>query len=302
MCSRRIGMFLLTGLLLMAPVRAQYVAPYNMVVIVLDASLSFQQPSAEPGVEGRVPVVEALATNQRLFAATAGQERQRYDGDDRYAIVAADAASQVIWSGNRAGLAGLTGDALIEMLKIRKQFAHCTDYAMAMNAAAKVLKEHADATNRFVLTFGDLIHDPPTTSYRNCAGASGEPPAGIDWDTLGTASLGFYFVSTNFTLRPNQRWLTLLESRGLKPDFKDMAQTLSQPLELPPPPPAVYKPTKEQTAAAQQQWLSLRASAKTFAKWGAGLALAGVSLLIGLIVALRKKAASGQSRRSVNNG
>lgn len=140
------------------------------------------------------------------------------------------------------------------MLRARRQFAYCTDYESGMNVAGRVMRENADATSFYVLTFGDLIHEPPTTTYRKCAMPTGNPPEKIDWETLQHASLGFYVVSTDFKLRPNQRWPELLESHGIYADFKDMAQTMTQAVELPPPPRAVYRPSSEEIAAAEKRW------------------------------------------------
>jgi hypothetical protein len=292
----------LIGCTITVSAQAPYVAPYNQVIVVLDSSMSFQRPVADPGVKGRVPVVEALRVVQTLFSESSAQKRRRNTGDDRYVIVAADAASQVIWRGNRAMLASLTTDALLELLAARRQFAQCTDYEAALNAAAKALREHPDATNRYVLTFGDLVHEPATSSYRTCAAPSGEPPAGIDWDTLSAAALGFYFVSTDFQLKPNQHWLAFVEKRGLKADFKDMAQTMTQAVELPPLPPAIYRPTQAQVADAEKSWDRLKGVAWTATKvilWGAVLVVAA---LFGFITMARRRAAGGRGRHGVHNG
>lgn len=276
---------------------AGYVAPYNLVVVVLDSSISFQIPVTGSDMKGRVPVNEAIQVVQRLFDASSAERRRRNVAEDRYVIVAVDAASQVIWRGDRKALVALNGDALTKMLQVRRQFAHCTDYASGMNAAARVIRENADATNFYVVTFGDLIHEPPTTSYRACAAPTGNPPATIDWDTLQYASLGFYFVSTDFKLRPNQHWPELLESHDIYADFKDMAQTMTQALELPPPPRAVYRPTQEQVNEGEKRWERMKGFGLTAAK----SALAGigvvVALLFGFVVWARRRAAAGQVAR-----
>jgi hypothetical protein len=269
MSENRVVGAALIALTLTTTVSAQYVPPYNLVVVVLDSSISFQVASKEPGTEGRVPVTEALSVVQRLLSESSAERRRRNAHDDRYVIVAADAASQVIWSGNRADLGSFTADALLAILKVRRQFAHCTDYEAAFNAATRVMHQHADASDMYVLTFGDLLHDPPTTSYRTCAGATGQPPAAIDWDTLSHAALGFYFVSTDFTLRPNRHWSDRLESIGANAEFRDMAQTLTQPLQLPPPPQAVYRPTEGQVREAQERMIRLKTFGSAMAKWSA---------------------------------
>lgn len=271
--------------------QTKYVAPYNLVVVVLDTSISFQLPATGAGIKGRVPVNEAIQVAEHLFDASGSERRRRKVAEDRYVIVAVDAASQVIWRGDRKQLGGLAGGALTQILKVRRQFAYCTDYESGMNAAAKVIRENADATNYYVLTFGDLIHEPSTTSYRACAAPTGKPPANIDWDTLQYASLGFYFVSTDFKLRPNQHWPALLDSRGIHADFKDMAQTMTQAVEVPPPPRAVYRPSQEQVDEAQQRWARLKQLGLKAGKGFLGVASLGLISLFGLIVFARRKTA-----------
>ena len=283
--------------------QAQYVAPYNLVVVVLDSSVSFQQPIADSGAKGRVPVTEALRVVQKLFSdSSAARTGRRFAGVDRYVVIAADAASQVIWRGNRTELAGLTPQALLGMLSARRQFSQCTDYEAAFAAATRVLRDDAAATNRFVLTFGDLIHEPASTDYRTCAARSGEPPAGIDWETLRTASLGFYFVSTDFTLRPNQHWLKAVEGQGLRADVRDMAQTMTQLVELPPPPAAVYRPTQKQIAAAEKSWARLRRFAWTATKVVLGGVFLLTAALFAFITVARRRAAAIDGREEERNG
>ena len=272
-----------------ADAQTQYVPPYNLVVVLLDSSISFQVPINEPGLKGRIPIDEAMQVVQRLFDASAAERRRRNVAEDRYVIVAVDAASQVIWRGDRKALTALNGEELGRILQVRRQFAYCTDYEAGTNTAARVMRENPDATDFYVLTFGDLIHEPPTTSYRACAKPSGTPPANIDWDTLQYASLGFYFVSTDFNLRPNQRWPELLESRGIHAEFKDMAQTMTQALELPPPPRAVYRPTQEQLDDAQEKWTRLKEFGAGAMKVLVRVTAVGVLALFGFIYWLRRR-------------
>src|SRR5207244_1223590 len=140
-----------------------------------------------------------------------------------YYIVAADAASQAIWSGTREQLAELTPDAVARKLVVRRQFANCTDIEAALNEAASILRQHADATEKFMLVFSDLLHEPPRQSWRDCAPATGEPPAGIDWDAFLDVRLGFYFVSKKFEYRPDAKWRREIEKRGLPAEVLDDA-------------------------------------------------------------------------------
>src|SRR3989304_2508925 len=135
-----------TGSVWAAVNESSYVAPYNLVVIVLDTSRSFQIPSRQPGVEGKVLSAEAIRIVLQFFQEGANQKRRRTAGKDLYYLVAADAASQVIWSGTREQLAELTADVLASKLAIRKQFAGCTDLKSSMKAAARVLRRYPESS------------------------------------------------------------------------------------------------------------------------------------------------------------
>lgn len=231
--------------------------PFNLVVAVLDASRSFRVPSRAPGIKGKVLADEALRIVQQLFRDAANQKRHRNDGRDLYYIVAADAASQVIWSGTREQLSELTPQELARKFAVREEFANCTDLEAAMNEVAAICQKHPEAAEVYVLTFSDLLHEPPQKSWRKCAPRTGEPPRGIDWKTLSRAHLGFYFVSKEFPYRPDAKWKAELEKRGLQADFYDAAQALTVGALLNLPAPAVYKPTEAQVQTARTQAASL---------------------------------------------
>jgi len=266
--------------------RAVRFRPYNVVVIVLDTSESFQRPAREPGIEGKVLSVEAFAVVERYLKAAAERRQRRPDGSDQYFLVAADAASQLIWSGSREALAGLTPEVLRSKLVARKQFAQCTDIEAALNTAAVILRDHERASEKVVLTFSDLIHEPPVGDYARCAKPSGAPPAGIRWDLLQEASLGFYFVSKEFKYgRPDEAWRKELERRAVRAKFLDAAQTLTADVDVVPPPPARRTPTADEVKEAKTSFDGLIArlgSLLTYAAVGLGaiLALAGGAIFV----------------------
>ncbi len=270
--------------------RPAYVAPHNAVVIVLDTSISFQIPLRAPGLEGKVLSAEALKLVQRYVQEGAEQRRRRSDGQDIYHIVAADAASQAIWSGTREQLSELTPDAVARKLVVRRQFANCTDIEAALNEAGRLLRRHADATEKFVLVFSDLLHEPPRQSWSQCAPPTGESPAGIDWDALRDARLGFYFVSKKFEYRPDLKWRRELERRGLRAEVLDEAQSLTERLVLSPPPAATYRPTRTQVEAAARNLGTVKNLAMQAAMWGGGLVgLAVMGLLAYIHYARRRR-------------
>lgn len=270
--------------------------PFNLVINVLDASRSFRVPSRAPGIKGKVLADEALRIVQQLFRDSASQKRRRTDGHDLYYIIAADAASQIIWSGTREQLTELTPQELARRLAVREQFANCTDLEAAMNEVAAICRKHPEAAEVYVLTFSDLLHEPPQKSWRKCARPSGEPPRGIDWKTLSRAHLGFYFVSKEFPHRPDAKWKLELERRGLQADFVDAAQALSASVALSPPPPAVYKPTQAQVEIARTTATSLAHSVVSAVAWFTMLSVTGIAALFVWVSRKRRGAAARVTR------
>jgi hypothetical protein len=272
------------------------VAPFNLVIVVLDTSRSFQVPSHEPGVEGKVLMVEALRIVQQFFKEGANQRRRRTDGQDIYVLIGADAASQVIWSGTREQLAEFTPEVLAAAVAIRKQFALCTDLKAALNAAAGVLAEYPQASEAYVLTFSDLLHEPPRASWADCAPPSGTPPAGIAWETLSRAHLGFYYVSKDFRYRPDAQWSAELQRRGVKAVFLDAAQTLTQRVTLTPPAPAGYKASAGDIEAARGKLSEVGAFLRRAAMYGVGVVVFACGGLCAWILFARRR--PGQEGRS----
>lgn len=266
--------------------------PFNLVIVVLDASRSLRVPSRAPGIKGKVLADEGLRMVQEFFRDSANQKRRRTDGHDLYYIVAADAASQVIWSGTREQLSELTPQELARKLTVREQFANCTDLEAAMNEVAAICQKHPEAAEVYVLTFSDLLHEPPQKSWRKCAQPSGEPPTGIDWKTLSRAHLGFYFVSKDFPHRPDAKWKLELERRGLQADFFDAAQALSAGLTLSLPPPAVYKPTQAQVETARTRAASLTHTVVSTLTWFTMLSVAGIAALFVWVSRTRRSASA----------
>lgn len=270
--------------------------PFNLVIVVVDASRSFRVPSKAPGIKGKVLADEALRIVQQLFRDTANQKRRRTDGHDLYYIVAADAASQIIWAGTREQLTELTPQELARKFAVREQFANCTDLEAAMNEVAAICRKHSEAAEVFLLTFSDLVHEPPQKNWRTCAPPTGEPPRAIDWKTLSRAHLGFYFVSKEFPYRPDAKWKLELERRGLQADFFDAAQALSAGVTLNPPPPAVYKLTQAQVETARTQAASLTHTVVSALTWFTMLSAASIAALF-VWVSRKRRSASARGVR-----
>jgi len=270
--------------------------PYNLVVVVIDFTVSFRLPSKAPGLKGRVFAFEALQLIQQFLHDAAKQTRRRNEGQDIYVIVALDAASETIWTGTREQVAELSADALKQKLAARDQFKWCTDIEAAFNEVVRLFHQYSNATEKYLLVFSDLINEPPRGEWTKCAPRSGEPPKGIDWGALKTARLGFYFAAKQLPYRPDVKWRTELERRGLQAEFLDTAQALTAAVKLNPPAPAIYKPTHEEVAIAQARVEGLAHTLLTAAACVFGLIVICIAALYGWVMWMRRRNTAGRRR------
>ena len=263
--------------------------PYNLVVVVMDFTVSFRLPSKAPGFKGRVFALEALQLVQQFLRDAAKQPHRRNEGRDVYAIVALDAASQTIWTGTRDQLSELSADNLKEKLAARDAFKWCTDIEAAFNEVVGLFHKYSNASEKYLLVFSDLINEPPQRAWNKCGRSSGEPPKGIDWSALKTARLGFYFAAKDFPHRPDVKWRSELERRGLQAEFLDTAQALSAGPALSPPPPAIYKPTQEEMAVARAQVEGLSNTVVRAIAFLVGLVVVSITSLFGWVIWTRRR-------------
>lgn len=216
----------------------EWTAPYNHVVVLLDASRSFWGPSREKGTANRVPGEEALRLLQEYSGVAAAAPTRRGEGMDHYTIIAVDAHPDVIWDGSRLQLAQLTPERLREMLAMRDEFALATDIGAAFEEAARAFRHQEAATNRILISFCDLINEKPTTSFRAATPPSGNPPSDIDWENFRDVTMGYYFASTDFRYQPDRKWRDALEKNGfmMKPGtILSFSQVLTSGIKIEPP-------------------------------------------------------------------
>ena len=164
-----------------------------------------------------------------------------------------------------------------------------------MNEVATIIRQHPQAAEVYVLTFTDLLHEPPHNSYQQCQPRTGEPPRGIEWKAFAHAQLGFYFVSQEFRYRPALKWKAELERQGLRAEFLDAAQALSAGVTLKPPPPAEYKATDAQLQDARRRAEQLKDEASSaFTRFG----ILSIAAIVGLFVWVGRKRQRNVARRS----
>lgn len=165
-----------------------------------------------------------------------------------------------------------------------------------MNAAAAIIEQHPQAAEIYVLTFSDLLHEPPLQSYRQCKAPTGEPPRGIKWKAFAHAHLGFYFVSQEFRYRPDLKWKAELERQGLRAEFLDAAQALSVGVTLNPLPPAEYKVSDAQREEAIRRANEVKHGATTGLTGLGIVSIAGIASLFAWVARKRQRNVAGRIR------
>lgn len=263
--------------------RRHKVKPFNRVVVLLDASLTMMKP--DPSLGGKVPFNESLRMLQDYFIKAAEQKGRRWEVLDEYHIVAVDAHSQEVWHGDRKALAALTPEELSRIFATRKQFSGCTNIGAAFEEATGLFDKEPQPSGKFLLSFSDLLNEPPTGGYSKCAAPSGLPPE-TDWGRLSDVSMSFYWVSSNFRYQPDQHWQEALRKAGFNDvPFSNAAQTVSRGITLNPPPRARRSVSEDEMAESRERI----ESAKSWALWVVVLGAAAVGLFFGCAFIFSKR-------------
>lgn len=264
--------------------RLNKVKPFNRVVVLLDASGTMMK--ADAGLGGKVPFNESLRMLQDYFVKASEQKGRRWDALDEYHIVAVDANSQEVWHGDRKALAALTPEELSRVFGTREQFSGCTNIGAAFEEAARLFDREPQPSAKFLLSFSDLLDEPPAGGYSKCAAPSGLPPQ-ANWTRLGDVSMSFYWVSSNFRYRPEKHWQDALRAAGFNDvPFSNAAQTVSRGITLNPPPRARRVVTDEELTGTRERF----ESAKSWALWLGALGAIAVCLFFGSALVFSKRA------------
>ena len=252
--------------------------PYNQVVILVDASISYRERRQE-----------AVARASALLEDLARTKVHRGDeAIDQITIASLDAVPEAIWQGTLRDLKKMTPKDWIERFAARKDYDGCTDVGAAFRLAAKRLDGDPRYVNKFVFAFSDLVDEPPMSSIRKCRPAAHPslPPADMPWEALSGVRVAVFWAP------PNQKlaWTRAADQHGLGESFQVYTTSESAAVRIEPLPRKAAELTEEEKAAAVRTLGTLA--------WAGGALLVGLAILFGGLVA----AATIVSRRRARRG
>ncbi len=259
---------LLAGLIsLPAPAFAAAKA-YNAIAVVLDSSGSFKKriPKAIEQVQNLTKGMEAQQAGARHWAAS-----------DRLVLIAMDSLPSVIFEGTVADLAKAKDVDWARRFTGRSDLAGCTDLPRALALAKAELDEGAP-TKRYLMTFSDLVSEPPVGGPNACAPAQRIPGDDFDWTVFSDVSFTAFWLPADQALG----WDRALRAHKLTA-FKLLTDSESavQPADIPP-------PAKHEISDAEKQAASekVRGFLKSV---GGAFALAATAFLGWVLLAARPR-------------
>ncbi|MBX7136277.1 MAG: hypothetical protein K1X67_26710 [Fimbriimonadaceae bacterium] len=161
------------------------VRPFNRIVVLLDASGSFQRRQDE-----------ALAKTGKLLAGLAAHKAKRWEQADEIKIVSLDAIPEMIWEGTPEQLAKVEKTNWAGRFKARQDYAKCTDVVAGLELAASILEDEPVPTEKYLFVFSDLIHEPPIGVPTKCQAPKLPSVPGKDfgWDRLADIKMAVFWM------------------------------------------------------------------------------------------------------------
>lgn len=178
------------------------VKPFNRIVVLLDASGSFQRRQDE-----------ALVKTATLLAGLAAHKAKRWEQADEIRIVSLDAIPETIWEGTPAQLAKMEKADWAERFRARQDYAGCTDVMAGLELAASLFEGEPVPTEKYLFVFSDLIHEPPIGVPTKCQAPKMPSVPGKDfaWDRLADIKVAVFWMP------PVQKmaWDRAMKAQGL---------------------------------------------------------------------------------------
>lgn len=229
---------------MLAPGMASAAAPQpvNQIVVMVDASGSYRARQAE-----------AVARAIDLLARVAETQLRRWDaGADQIAVVSLDALPEVLWKGNLRDLQAVGAEQWKARFQGRTDYAHCTDVSAGLRVALRFLDGDPRYTTRYLFTFSDLLHEPPTQSLRACR----KPvalPGDVPWEALEDVQVHALWVP------PDQKlvWTRAAQEHG-HGQFQLYTPSESDQVTITPPPRAELDPATREERRQETRDQALR--------------------------------------------
>lgn len=176
--------------------------PFNRIVVLLDASGSFQRRQDE-----------ALDKTATLLAGLAAHKAKRWEQADEIKIVSLDAIPETVWEGTPAQLAKMEKADWAERFKARQDYAKCTDVMAGLELAASLLEGEPVPAEKYLFVFSDLIHEPPIGVPTKCQAPKMPSVPGKDfaWDRMADIKVAVFWMP------PVQKmaWDRAMKAQGL---------------------------------------------------------------------------------------
>ena len=210
--------------------------PGNYVIVMIDRSLSFRSRQQD-----------AIDRTVKYLDQIASRKLGRWEGKrDRVTVISLDAIPTVLWEGNLQDLKSLSAADWEKRFAARNDYEKCTDITGAFSLAAdRFASADAEATNKYLLAFTDLVHEPPLSSASVCARPHPEPSEDFPWASLEDVSVNVFWLPINQKLI----WQRSFKERGLAGHVALYSDSESEAVDIAPPPPA--KQTMSETDRAQ---------------------------------------------------
>jgi hypothetical protein len=278
--------FLIAGLALVAATMAVSApsvaesAPFNRVVIVVDASGSYK---------ARQP--DAIAKAGELLAGLSERKQKRWDRPDEVLIVSLDAAPEVIWKGTPAELAAANRADWIARFRGRSDFAKCTDVAAALNLAADELHKAPAATAQYLYVFSDLVDERPLDGPSACAAPRQTPGDDVAWDRLEAIRIAAFWLPAS----QKMAWDEAMKSHGLT-SYRLLSTSESGVNRIEIPEPAKREVTSAERQQGRDTLVGVAQLAGTIAVAGLGLVL--LAALASSAIARRRRPTSPRAPAS----
>lgn len=270
-CAAFLVLLLVAGCVAQEPPK-----PANVVIVMIDRSLSFQARQQN-----------AIDSTLKYLDQIANRKLERWEGkNDRIEIISMDAMPTVIWKGRLQELKSLSRAEWSKQFAARSDYQRCTDITGAFSLAGEEFAAtETGPTYKYLLVFSDLVHEPPTNTATTCAKAQHAPTEDFPWAGLQDVSVSIFWLPVNQKLI----WQRALREQGLAGQVALYSDSESGAVRVAPPPPAKLKVTASERAAEAGWFKSL------FAKglWVIG-ALAG-AIVFSMLVALSALRRRGSS-------
>lgn len=251
-------------------------APFNRVVIGIDASGSYKARSAE-----------AIGKARSLLDGMAKRRVKRWEASDQIVVISLDAIPEVMWEGTAKELANVDPATWTKRFQGRADYAACTDVERFFALSASKLSAEPAPAEKYLVVFSDLKPEPPLASPKKCSKplSPAQVAKALDWDQFSDVSVAVFWMP----IAMKHAWLKALTDQGVNSGIRLYSESESgnQPLEAPPA--AKRKVSGAERERTKEQMVSARSSFLTILGYGLGLLLAGAAVAFGLALLLRSR-------------